>query len=115
MNIEHVHDKIRYTLTNDALKEGDEVFPIGCGRCLDDGGWILHKLDYREVMSGFPNTPHIIMDLNHANGKQSKAYEIRTDMGYGPKESYFKIIKKEEKRKIKDTFFGGTYEWFEIK
>jgi hypothetical protein len=114
MNIEKVYKTIRYTLTNDALNVGDEVFPIGWGRCLDDGGWILHELDYREVMSGFPNNPHIIEGLNYANGKQSKAYEIRTNNGYGPKESYFKIIKKEEHRKIKDTFFGGSYEWVEL-
>ena len=65
-----VHEKIRYTLSNENLKVGDEVYPIAIGRCLDDGGWILHELDFRGFMSGFPNEPHIIKNLNHDNGRQ---------------------------------------------
>jgi hypothetical protein len=41
MNIEHVHEGIRYTLTNDGLQQGDKVYPIAWGRCLDGGGWIF--------------------------------------------------------------------------
>ncbi len=64
-------------------------------------------------MSGFPNEPHIILDLNYDNGKQSKAYQVRTNNGYSPIECYFKIIKIEEKIKVKESIFGGSYEWIE--
>jgi hypothetical protein len=114
MKIEKVHNKIRYTLSNENLKVGDEVFPIANGRCLDDGGWILHNLDFREVMSGFPNEPHIIQDLNYDNGRQSKAYQVKTSHGYSPIECYYKIIKMEKQVKVKETFFGGTYEWVDV-
>jgi hypothetical protein len=114
MKIEKVHEKIRYTLSNENLKVGDEVYPIARGRCLDDGGWILHELDFRDFMSGFPNEPHIIEDLNYDNGRQGKPYQVRTDKGYSPIECYYKIIKLEEHIKVKDSMFGGSYEWVEI-
>jgi hypothetical protein len=114
MKIEKVHEKNRYTLSNENLKVGDEVYPIARGRCLDDGGWILHELDFRDFMSGFPNEPHIIEDLNYDNGRQGKPYQVRTNNGYSPIESYFKIIKMEEKIKVKESMFGGSYEWVEI-
>jgi hypothetical protein len=112
MKIERVHDRIRYTLSNKNLKVGDKVYPIAKGRCLDDGGWILHELDFS--ISGFPNKPHIIKDLNYDNGRQGKPYQVKTDKGYSSIESYFKIIKKKEKR-IKESMFGGSYEWTKIK
>jgi hypothetical protein len=115
MKIEKVHNKIRYTLSNENLKVGDGVFPIANGRCLDDGGWILHDLDFRDFMSGFPDEPHIIMDLNYDNGRQGKPYQVRTDKGYSPIECYYKIIKLEEQIKVRDSMFGGSYEWVEIK
>ena len=116
MKIEKVHNKIRYTLSNENLKVSDEVFPIARGRCLDDDdGWILHDLDFRDFMSGFPDDPHIIMDLNYDNGKQGKAYQVRTDNGYSPIECYYKIVKIEEKIKVKENIFGGSYQWVEIK
>jgi ribosomal protein S17 len=124
MKIEKVHNKIRYTLSNENLKVGDEVFPIANGRCLDDGGWILHNLDYREFVSGFPNEPHIIMDLNYDNGRQGKTYQVKTDKGYSPIERYFKIVKKEEKLKVEQSaqigdFYrcakiGDFYKWTQI-
>jgi hypothetical protein len=114
MKVETVHDGIRYTLSNDKLRVGDKVFGIGWGRCLDDGGWILHNLDYREVMSGFPNDPCTIKNLNYDNGRQSKAYQVQTDRGFGPIESYYKIVKMEEQIKVKESMFGGTWEWVEI-
>jgi hypothetical protein len=114
MNIEHVFDKVRYTLTNECLKVGDKVYPIARGRCLDDDGWVLHDLDYRDFMSGFPYEPHTIEDLNYDNGKQGKAYQVRTDMGFSPIECYYKIIKKEQKKLVKEHIFGGSYEWAEI-
>lgn len=112
MKIEHVFNKIRYTLTNENLNVGDKVYPIAQGRCLDDGGWILHGLDFRDFMSGFPNEPHTIEDLNYS---KSKPYQVRTDKGFSPIESYYKIIKKEQNELIREDIFGGTYEWVEIK
>jgi len=111
MKIETVHDGIRYTLTNDNLRVGDKVFPIGNGRCLDDGGWILQDLDYSEFMCGFPTEPHTIKNLNYDNGRQGKAYQVQTDHGFGPIESYYKILKMEKQIKVKESMFGGTWEW----
>lgn len=115
MMIETVHEGIRYTLSNENLNINDKVYPIGDGRCLPDGGWILHGLDFRDFKSGFPNDPHILLDLNYDNGRQGKAYQVRTDHGYGPIEIYYKIVKKEEHVKVKEHMFGGSYEWVEIK
>ena len=116
MIIEKYHEKIRYTLTNDNLKEGDEVFPIGSGRVTDDEEFILSELIYEDYMTGFPDEPHKILDLKHSD---YKPYEVRTDHGYSPVERYYKIIKKEEKIvEWKDTglFKVKTRnEWVEIK
>lgn len=94
MKIEHYHDGLRYTLSNENLKVGDKVFPIANGRCLDDGGWILHDFDFREFCSGFPNEPHTIQNLNYSD---IKSYQIKTDHGFGPIEIYYKILKIEQK------------------
>jgi hypothetical protein len=110
MKIEHVYDSIRYTLSNDNLKVGDKVFPIGQGRCLDDGGWILHNLDYRDFMSGFPHSPHTIQNLKYSD---YKPYGVQTDMGYSPIECYYKIIKKEEQVEKHNGLFKSR-EWVEI-
>lgn len=115
MNIETVHNKIRYTLSNENLKVNDDVYPIANGRCLDNGEWILHDLDFRDFMSGFPDEPHTIKDLNYDNGKQGKPYQVRTNYGYSPIECYFKIIKMEERIKVSESIFGGSYEWIDIK
>jgi hypothetical protein len=109
MNVEHVHNGIRYTLTNDGLKEGDKVYPIAWGRCLDGGGWILHKFDYRDFMSGFPDEPHTIIDLKHSD---YKPYQVRTDMGFSPIECYYKIIKKEKQVKEDKPF--AISKWLEV-
>jgi hypothetical protein len=114
MKIEKVHNNIRYTLSNENLQVSDEVYPVANGRCLDDGGWILHEFDFRDFMSGFPDEPHIIMDLNYDNGSQGKVYQVRTDKGYSPIERYYKTIKMEEHVKVSENIFGGTYEWREI-
>jgi hypothetical protein len=96
MKVEKVFEGIRYTFSNDNLKENDEVYPIAMGRCLDDGGWILHGFDFRDFLSGFPNEPHTIKCLNHSKYKPE---QIRTDMGYGPIECYYKVIKREKQIK----------------
>ena len=110
MKIEHVHEGIRYTLSNDDLKDGDEVFPIGYGRCTDDG-WILHDLNYSKYSSGFPNDPHVIKNVKH--NPTYKPYEVHTDHGYSPIESYYKIIKKEKQFEIPSILFV-RHEWKEI-
>ena len=118
MKVENVLGKLRYTLSNDNLKVGDRVYPIANGRCTDDGGWILHDFDFRDFMSGFPGEPHIMMDLDYYGGKQGKAYQVRTDHGYGPIETYYKIIKIEEHRVIKVRRSGDMefkeYAWVDI-
>lgn len=91
-----MHNGIRYTLSNENLNLSDKVYPIAKGRITDGNVFILHNFDFRDFMSGFPDEPHTILDLNYFNGKQGKAYEVRTDMGYSSIESYYKIIKKEK-------------------
>lgn len=116
MKIENVCNGIRYTLTNDGLEVNDEVFPIGNGRCLDDGSWILHYLEfdkyhYTDFETDYPHTPHIILDLNHSD---YKPHQIRTNHGYGPIESYYKIIKK-ERQVEKGSGVLKSHEWEEFK
>ncbi len=110
MNVEKVFDGIRYTLSNDNLAVGDKTYPIANGRCLNAGGWILHNIDFRDFLSGFPKEPHIILDLNHSD---YKPYQIRTDHGFGPIEKYYKIIKKEHQVKEHDRMFS-SHIWVEI-
>ena len=110
MLVETVKNGIRYTLSNENLEVGDKVFPIGRGRCLDGGGWILHNIAFEEYM-GFPYDFHTIMDLKHSD---YKPYEVKTDKGYSPIESYYKIIKKETQG-TNDTGLFVTYDWVEIK
>ena len=111
MIIEKVHNEIRYTLSNENLKVGDKVFPIANGRCLDNRGWILHDFDFRDFMSGFPDEPHTIESLKYST---YKPYEVKTDMGFSPKECYYKVIKMEEKIKVSESIFGGRKEWVEV-
>jgi len=40
MIIEQMHDRIRYTLSNENLQVNDEVFPIGRGRIKEDKTFI---------------------------------------------------------------------------
>lgn len=78
-----------YIFSNKNLKEGDKVFPISNGFIGDDKKYYHQEFDFRKIISGFPNEPHIILNLKYSN---YKPYEIRTNKGYGPIESYFKII-----------------------
>lgn len=110
MEIEKVFEGIRYTLSNDNLRKGDKVFPIARGRIVNDKKFILGELDYREIISGFPNEPHTIINLKHSD---YKPYQVQTDHGYSPIESYYKIIKKEKQVKKGDYMFAG-WEWIEI-
>ena len=116
MKIEKVHEGIRYTFSNDDLKAGDKVYPLAHGRCLDDGGWILHEIEFMSHRveglntSGFPDEPHTILNLKYSD---SKPYEVQTDFGWGPKEMYYKVIKKEHQVKSSDRPFAIT-NWVEI-
>jgi len=115
MNVECVIDGIRYTLSNDNLKVGDKVFPIASGRINDKNEFILHYLEfdkyhYTKFKTDFPEEPHILLDLNHSD---YKPYQVRTNLGYGPIEKYYKIIKKEHQIKQNDGMFT-RYKWVEI-
>ncbi len=108
MKVEKVIDDLRYTLSNEELKNGDEVFHIANGRCLDDDDWILHEIKFD---LDFPNHPHILMDNKYSD---LKPYQVKTDKEYGPIESYFKIIKKEHCQMVKEKGRFAQYKWFEI-
>jgi len=112
MKVEKVHGEIRYTLSNEDLKESDKVFPIAHGRCLGGDEWILHNFDFRDFMSGFPNEPHIILNLKY--DASYKPYEIRTNHGYSPRECYYKIIKREKQVEVIRGSLFKSYEWVEI-
>jgi len=110
MKIEKVHNNVRYTLSNKKLKISDKVFPIGKGRVVDNNTWVLHDLDF--TISEFPKEPHTILDLNNS---MAKPYEIKTDYGYGPIESYYKIVKIEKQiEKINKLKKLVSFEWIEI-
>jgi hypothetical protein len=82
--------------SNEDLKEGDEVFPIVESR-LVNGEWYLTGLrlkdgmcsDEKQYCTGFPNDSHKIINLSYSD---YRPYEVRTNHGYGPIESYFKVI-----------------------
>ena len=75
-----------HLLTNTELQSGDRVFPMTHG--WNDGVFYYVVGLNRPEISGFPNDPHIILDLQYS---ESKSYEVKTDRGYGPRESYFKL------------------------
>jgi hypothetical protein len=110
MKVERVHDKIRYTLSNEGLKEGDEVYPVAQGRQTKNDGWIIHNFDFRDFMSGFPAEPHIIKSFDN---RHSKEMIINTNKGYSFSECYYKIIKCEKQIKDGDIPFA-MYTWVEI-
>ena len=100
MKIEKFLDNYRYILTNEKLKNGDRVYPIVNGRVQEDGTFIIHGIEFESRYveglnnSGFPNEPHTIEDTKHSD---YKPYQVRTDHGYGPIETYFKIDKIEKR------------------
>jgi hypothetical protein len=110
MILEKCHKGIRYTLGNDGLKDGDHVYPIANGRCIDGGGWVLHDIDWTRFTD---DQPHVIENINHSD---YKPYEVRTGNGYGPKEIYYKVIKREHQVVVKETQLpGGLIPTFTIK
>lgn len=91
----HYHDGHWYKFSNEHLKQGDKVYPISIGHLESKGNACDNKLmyvhdyfNYGRHSSGFPDAPHIIHDLRFSS---DKAYEVLTNVGYGPVEQYFKI------------------------
>ena len=116
MKVERVHDRIRYTLSNEDLKEGDVVYPIARGRQTEKDGWILHNIDFRDFMSGFPDDPHVIHSIKIDNLKEGASYRevmVYTDHGYGHYETYYKVIKKEH-QVLEDNECFSRLIWVEI-
>jgi hypothetical protein len=109
MLIEHVYKGVRYTLSNENLAVGNEVFPIAWGRQTKEG-WILHNLDYRKLTSSFPDEPHTITSIEKVSPVETI---IRTHHGYSPAESYYKIIKREKQIKESERIFA-SWIWVEI-
>lgn len=91
MKVKYKYKGIDYVLTNDNLKVGDFVYPIGRGFCSTaEKEFIFDSIfDFRYHTSGFPTSPHTIKNLHHSD---YKPYEVQTDMGYGPIETYFQVI-----------------------
>lgn len=87
MNVQHTHGGRIYNLTNDGLSVGDAVFPISWGR-ITGKKYAHHEFCFKPSCTGFPDEPHTILDMHHSD---DKGYEVRTDKGYGPRETYFKI------------------------
>lgn len=109
MKVEKVYDGIRYTLSNECLHHGDEVYPVAQGRQTENG-WIIHNFDFRDFMSGFPADPHIIKSFDNRHPKEKI---INTNKGHSFSECYYKIIKCEKQVKVSEGMFGGSYEWVE--
>ena len=116
MKIENIHNDIRYTLSNDNLKNGDKVFGIGSGRCLGDDDWILHKISFNHFTSGFPDDPATIEDTKYDT---YKPFKVKTNYGYQARECYYKIVKMETHVKIpsklsNDVINLDTWKWMEM-
>lgn len=108
MKVERVHDGIRYTLSNECLHHGDEVYPVAQGRQTENG-WIIHNFDFRDFMSGFPTDPHIIKSFDNSLSKEKI---INTNKGYSFSECYYKIIKCEKQVKENQNPYS-RYVWVE--
>jgi hypothetical protein len=113
MKIETVHEEVRYLLSNENHKQGELVYPIGWGRQTENDGWVLHKINWKETFSDFPDSPHTVKSIE----KHKKEVTVHTNFGYSFHDSYYKIIKVERQVKVSESIFGGTWEWqeFDIK
>lgn len=96
--------KADYVFSNDGIMVGDETFTITDNQ-LVDGECTLTGLrlrsgmrsDEKEYCTGFPNDPHIILDLEHS---ADRSHQVRTNHGYGPIESYFKVVRVIERKPV---------------
>jgi len=109
MQTTYEHNFTTYTFSNENLNVGDRVYPISRGTA-KEGVYTHEKFDFRDFMTGFFSDPHIIKNLHHSD--DYKPYEISTDHGYGPVESYFKIIKKEY---LEDTVSPQLHDYYKKK
>lgn len=90
MIIKHKYNGKEYTLSNENLEVGDEVYSISWGKTdIENKTYEHHHFDFKHCMSGWKSAPHVILDLHHSD---YKPYEVHTNHGYGPVEAYFKII-----------------------
>lgn len=97
--------KADYVFSNEGITVGDETFTITDNR-LVDGECTLTGLrlrsgmrsDEKEYYTGFPNDPHIILDLEHST---DRSHQVRTNHGYGPVESYFKVVRVMKREPVK--------------
>lgn len=110
MQVEKIYDNVRYRLSNENLQVDDKVYPVARGRCVENDEWVLHEIDFDEDISGFPYEPHTIENRHYSD---CKPYEVHTDHGYGPMETYFKIIKRERLIETKGKLFD-TFNWVEM-
>lgn len=77
-----------HLLTNVGIEVGDRVFPLTMG--YNDGQvYYVMSIETSKACSGWPDEPHIVLDLDYG---RTKSYQVQTDKGYGPRESYFKLI-----------------------
>jgi ribosomal protein S27AE len=95
MIVIHIHNGIKYFLSNENLKKNDLVFPLTYGKCENDGTYTIYSIDFDKVSSSFPDDPHKILTTKYSD---YKPYQVHTSHGYGPIEMYFKIIKTEKVR-----------------
>ena len=93
MKVEHIHEGKRYIFSNEGIIAGNDVFPIGDGRVGPNDEYIFHSFSFEDYCTGFPDEPHKMLNTKYSN---YKPYEAHTDHGFGPIESYFKIIAIEE-------------------
>lgn len=97
--------KADYVFSNEGIVVGDETFTITDNQLID-GECTLTGLrlrsgmrsDEREYCTGFPNDPHIIQNLKHSD---YRSHEVKTNHGYGPVESYFKVVKVIKREPVK--------------
>jgi hypothetical protein len=75
-----------HLLTNTGIQPGDRVYPLTHGWNDGQAYYVMGLHDPK--MAGFPDHPHIVLDMNYGG---SKSYEVQTDKGYGPRECYFKM------------------------
>lgn len=87
--------KVKLFLCSRDVQVGDKVFPFIRGHMDDVIVSPFHPKVYwdtRDFISGYPDEPHTVLDLNHTKNECNDAYKIRTDMGYGSIGRYIKII-----------------------
>ena len=93
MRIEHVINGFKYTLSNTDLKVGNEVYPIGVGKILNDGSWLCTEFDFSMKYSGFPELSQIVKKFEKLPNQPK--YVITNHSKY-VREACFKIMQVEK-------------------